>query len=137
MAAAAVLVLSAIVNSTLYVSKPRDTIECYMVFDMDGSRNDTWPDMWTKMEIDDETCSIDMVKDTVAWRTMYVVSGRRVVYGEWYIMPGKSATELFIIVFILSILMLQVIFNYLYFIVNMVTICDKVLFKRTRQVLIQ
>lgn len=44
------ILLASVLNSTLYVTKPRHVYQCAITVDYDESLNDTYPDQWISME---------------------------------------------------------------------------------------
>lgn len=121
----AVLVLSLILNSTLFVTTPNDTIECYVTIDEDNSKNDTWPDKWSRMELDpkSERCSVPITGDAINWKVLYVTSDRATLQSEWFAANRESATAIAAAILFLTILFMQVTFNFVYFFVNLFKVC--------------
>lgn len=85
--------LSAILNSTLYISKPQNAIDCYITLDYDEKLDDSWPDRWTSMQVkSSDCCEIDVKKN---WSGVLINHKIRYIYpnrSHWLYDEGWSGT---------------------------------------------
>lgn len=68
--------LASILNTTLYVTKPDDVVQCSVVVDYDKSLNDTYLQKWEVMKLGKNYCNIALRNNLndvfIRYKTRYV-----------------------------------------------------------------
>lgn len=68
--------LAGIINSSLYVSKPRCAHHCVITIDYDDKKNDTYPEQWAVMDMYGNFCRLSLeeklLKQSINIKIRYV-----------------------------------------------------------------
>lgn len=104
------VLLFGVINSSLYVTTPRNVKQCAVTIDYNNTLNDTYPDMWNVMEKYGDYCKIDLRNsaETLRFKIRYVLKdlSHWLPTNEWKTIRLKEASTSYYIPFIIVFVIL-------------------------------
>jgi hypothetical protein len=107
------ILLTGIFNNVLFVSKPKNTEQCYIT----SNKNETFPNNWTKMNIDNTTtprsCKISLSSSIMEYKIMYMLPNKTNLTAEYRERIVINNDHLLVAVNIITIITLILVMIYI------------------------
>lgn len=88
------LILQAIIQNVLYIYQPYHTTNVYICFDKNGDRNDTWPDNWDKMNLNNSHLfNINIPETAKEYKLKAILLRNNTVESDWKKIRDPDHTE--------------------------------------------